>query len=169
MAWWPLERERIYLDGGPRTTQLMRDSLGGGTMTQEELDQKRRKAAERMSASFMSNTKWRRALTALAKTNPGDRSLWKIITIPEPAPGSVPEADEIGEDYVKETATPGPLLYRDIEWMELVRDVRWRAYDHAPLTHRYQDLVAARKSLEAAGSFEITESEQGLRIHGYRV
>jgi len=24
----PLERERIYLDGGRRTTQLMRDSLG---------------------------------------------------------------------------------------------------------------------------------------------
>jgi hypothetical protein len=27
----PLERERIYLDGGRRTTQLMRDSLGGCT------------------------------------------------------------------------------------------------------------------------------------------
>ena len=28
MARRPLERERIYLDGGRRTTQLMRDSLG---------------------------------------------------------------------------------------------------------------------------------------------
>jgi hypothetical protein len=27
----PLERERIYLDGGRRTTQLMRDSLDGGS------------------------------------------------------------------------------------------------------------------------------------------
>ena len=29
MARRPLERERVYLDGGRRTTQLMRDSLGG--------------------------------------------------------------------------------------------------------------------------------------------
>jgi hypothetical protein len=29
LAWRPLERERIYLDGGRRTPQLMRDSLGG--------------------------------------------------------------------------------------------------------------------------------------------
>jgi len=27
----PLEREGVYLDGGRRTTQLMRDSLGGAT------------------------------------------------------------------------------------------------------------------------------------------
>ena len=31
MARRPLEREEVYLDGGRRTTQLMRDSLGGGT------------------------------------------------------------------------------------------------------------------------------------------
>ena len=31
MARRPLDRERIYLDGGRRTTQLMRVSLGGGT------------------------------------------------------------------------------------------------------------------------------------------
>ena len=29
MARRPLEREQVYLDGGRRTTQLMRDSLGG--------------------------------------------------------------------------------------------------------------------------------------------
>jgi len=29
----PLERERVYRDGGRRTTQLMRDSLGGTRMT----------------------------------------------------------------------------------------------------------------------------------------
>jgi len=28
----PLEREQIYLDGGRRTMQLMRDSLGSGSM-----------------------------------------------------------------------------------------------------------------------------------------
>ena len=33
MARRPLERERIYRDGGRRTTQLMRDSLGSGTDT----------------------------------------------------------------------------------------------------------------------------------------
>jgi len=27
----PLEREQVYLDGGRRTTQLMRDSLGSAT------------------------------------------------------------------------------------------------------------------------------------------
>ena len=26
----PLDKEGVYLDGGRRTTQLMRDSLGGG-------------------------------------------------------------------------------------------------------------------------------------------
>ena len=36
MARRPLERERVYLDGGRRTTQLMRDSLGR-TMTYQAL------------------------------------------------------------------------------------------------------------------------------------
>jgi len=30
----PLEREGVYLDGGRRTTQLMRDSLGGATKSE---------------------------------------------------------------------------------------------------------------------------------------
>ena len=39
MARRPLEREPIYLDGGRRTTQLMRDWLGGCRVTKIPIDE----------------------------------------------------------------------------------------------------------------------------------
>ena len=62
MARRPLEKERIYLDGGRRTTQLMRDSLG--------------------RAQFMTTDDWR--LTNQEEYLRGATLHWRRYTAPRP-------------------------------------------------------------------------------------
>jgi len=121
-----------------------------------------------MSISYMSNAKWRRALSALAKSNRGDSCVWKLVHTDESQAGRVPDPDEIRDDYVDESAVPCPTEYLQIEWLEIQAEYRWQPYDNAPTSSRRQDLLAARRALEAAGQFQLSESPEGLRLYGYR-
>jgi hypothetical protein len=140
--------------------------------TIDQIVERRRRAAARMSISYMSDAKWRKALDALASVHPGGRCRWKILRDEEPISGSLPHPGEVDESELDCSLLSAPFYvqpgYRDIEWLEIPAEITWQRYEKAPLSSRKLDLAAIRCALEAVGTFELEESVQGLRIYGYR-
>ena len=142
-------------------------------MIGEELIRKReergRRAAHGMSASFMSNAKWRKALEALTGVHPGGVCDWKMLRIDEPIRGWLPHPGEVDETYLDCSLTHAhSFMYRDIEWLEIPAEIRWQRYPNAPISRRSLNLRLIRGAFEAVGEFELEESASALRIHGYR-
>jgi hypothetical protein len=155
--------------------QLSRDPLGSVSddeATTEKILKRKRKAAERMSVSYMSDAKWRKALGVLASTHPGGSCRWKFLRHQEPIEGSLPHSGEVDESHLDCSLLRVPFgvlpSYRDIEWLEVLCEITWQPYKKAPLSRRRLDLRPIRHALESAGAFEIEESADGLRVYGYR-
>ena len=135
----------------------------------DEIEERRRRAGAAMSVSYMSDAKWRKALNALASVHPGGVCRWKLLREREPIAGFLPDPGEVEERHLDcFSLNVHYALYRDIEWLEIPAEVTWRAYENAPLSRRKIDLVAVRAALEGAGSFELANLADGLRLYGYR-
>jgi hypothetical protein len=127
-----------------------------------------RVVVQSFSASFMSNSKWRRAFAALSSAELGLVQLaWKFVGREHAVRGAVPDAESLGETYVRDVGF-SVFPYKEIEWIEVPSlSVPW-GYESLPLTHRPQNTIGAKKALEVVGHFEMTLSSEFLRVYGYR-
>ena len=134
--------------------------------------ERRRRAAAAMSLSYMSNAKWRKALSVLAGALPGGMCRWKILRDPDPVLGWLPHPGEVDESHLGCSLLQAPYFvlpeYRDIEWLEIPAEIRWQLYENAPFCRTELDLSKVRCALESVGKFELEQSEHGLRLYGYR-
>ena len=106
--------------------------------------------ARSYSASFMSNSKWRRLFLALAEPELNIRSLrWKFVGRETVATGAAPDAECLGDSYVTRTSFAA-FPYKEIEWVEI------------------PGLPELPASVAAVGSFETAGSSNGVRLYGYR-
>ena len=102
------------------------------------------------SASFMSNSKWRRFFLAMAEASPNINNFrWKFVGREEPATGAAPDAKCLGERYVTRTSFAA-FPYKEIEWIEV------------------PGLLELPAAVAAIGKFETSTSPSGVRLYGYR-
>ena len=124
--------------------------------------------AQSFSASFMSNSKWRRAFSALAAPELQlDQLVWKFVGRERAVRGGVPDADCLGELYVRNVGF-SVFPYKEIEWVEVPHTVIPRGYESVPFKHGRQDLERAVEALNAVGQFDTALFPEGLRVYGYR-
>lgn len=128
----------------------------------------------RFSASFMSNTKWRKLFTVIHdKSLPLAICYWKLVKKEKPIYGWLPDVESLGEDQVSYIGDftgqyLDPVPYYEIEWIEIPDRQGDQAYENAPIKYTYQDLGAILKKIEAIGQFELAVTETAIRIYGYK-
>jgi hypothetical protein len=124
-------------------------------------------AKRRFTASFMSDSKWRRLLTALLQPEVGiSQVLWKFVDLEKPIRFAFPDADSINNGLVSEPGGESP--FKRIEWMEIPEINVPYGWEKIPQKHRLQNMEAAMASITDAGQFEVERTTLGLRIYGYR-
>jgi hypothetical protein len=102
------------------------------------------------SASFMSNSKWRRFFLAIAAPDLNIKNLrWKFVGRDNPIIGAAPDADCLGELYITRTSFAA-FPYKEIEWIE------------------FPGLSELPPSVATIGKFETTMHPSGVRLYGYR-
>jgi hypothetical protein len=106
--------------------------------------------ARSFSASFMSNSKWRRLFLAMAGSSPSISHLrWKFVGRDEAVTGTAPDADCLGDSYITRTSFSA-FPYKEIEWIEV------------------PGLVELPATVAAVGEFETIAFPSGVRLYGYR-
>ena len=118
--------------------------------------------------STMSDTKWRRLLSAIAHIKL-PKSCWKFLddeaeyTRPTPQPSEIMNGVAIGD-----TSAVGPFYFRDVQTL------RWPAqYEttfglHEPSRMSFQPINELVSAIEAAGQFDICVTDSGLTMYAYR-
>jgi hypothetical protein len=102
------------------------------------------------SASYMSNSKWRKCFLALASHQPAINSLmWKFVGREDPIRGAAPDLPCLGESYVTRTSFSA-FPYKQIEWVEII------------------GATEMPSAVTAVGQFEYALLPSGVRIYGYR-
>ena len=120
------------------------------------------------SASFMSNSKWRRLFLALAAPQSRINQLvWKFVGRDLPVRGAAPDAECLGEAYIRDT-TFSPFLYKQIEWIVIPPTNIPLGYESVPFKHQPQDLEMVERTLVNVGKFETARLPEGLKVYGYR-
>jgi hypothetical protein len=119
-------------------------------------------------ASLMSNSKWRKLLTALDRPDLKlERCVVKFVGIDEPCEMRTPfPASFRAEKYFETSFSPEPFVAIEwLEWPSVVPEKRGKP-GVAP-TAKSQDVEKAQAIIEALGSFPIQITASGLRIVGY--
>lgn len=102
------------------------------------------------SASFMSNSKWRRFFAALEQTNPPISHItWKFVGRDQAIRGPTPDAECLGDKYVSRTSF-SVFPYKEIEWVEL------------------PSVMELPSQILAVGQFTTVVTQAGVRVYGYR-
>lgn len=124
--------------------------------------------ARSFSASFMSNSKWRRLFSALSAPELEISQLvWKFVGRQLAIRGAAPDAECLGETIIRDTSF-SPFPYKEIEWIEIPRSHIRPGDEQLPFKHRTQDPEKAECMLAALGHFEMVRLPEGLRVYGYR-
>ncbi len=139
----------------------------------EKILSRRKNARARLSLSYMSDTKWARALTALAEKHPGLHCTWKLVGNPEPCPGHLPiEPPLRQQSHLDDGWLLAPFFllpnYSDVEWLEVPARARWQPHPKLEPVTSTQDIQSIAQTLEAVGSLELEATETHLRLYGYR-
>lgn len=124
--------------------------------------------AQSFCASFMSNSKWRRAFSVLASPDLQlSQLVWKFVGRDIAIRGAIPDSDCLGEVYVRDVGLSA-FPYKKIEWIEVPFVSVPRGSESIPFKHKPQDAEQAQRALEAIGEFETALLPDGLRLYGYR-
>ena len=120
------------------------------------------------SASFMSNSKWRRLFLALATPDLEIGQLvWKFVGRDLPVRGGAPDPECLGEIYIRDT-TFSPFPYKEIEWIDIPRTRVPPGDESVSFKHQPQDVELAQRVFASVGQFEVALLPEGLRVYGYR-
>jgi hypothetical protein len=84
----------------------------------------------------MSNTKWKRALAALALSELQIKQvIWKFVGEDAEVRGALPPENALLYDRVACSVSPSPFFYRQIEWIEIPRKGFHPPYEKIPAGH----------------------------------
>jgi hypothetical protein len=134
----------------------------------EELNREDRLIQSNTRASLMSDTKWRKLLSALDKSELElRRCIVKFMGDPEEKVLSRPVGLYPPRPWV-DTFQFGPIPLRSIEWLLFPRVAEVRDPDCTiPAKHLVQDVDGAARIIEALGRYPAELSERGLVIVGH--
>lgn len=133
------------------------------------IDEKLNKIIKRrFRYSFMSNAKWRKFFTLLDRPEFNIRqAIWKFIDGKTEIRGWFTKSDELMEKYVGDYGL-GPFAYKHIEWIEIPYVGKPRGFENIPFKHWNQDVKNAKSLLDKNGLWEMEETENGLKIYGFK-
>jgi hypothetical protein len=114
----------------------------------------------------MSDTKWRKLISALKATPSVDHYFLKFIRAAAEDPGFGYLSGSAPHKFI-DTFSFGPIYLREIEWIEFPSLVVRRTNGPTPPGGHHQDLAALRRTLDALGQFPMEETSRGLRIIGH--
>jgi hypothetical protein len=122
------------------------------------------KASAAFSVSFMSDTKWRKALGAIADSGLRlERATWKFIDSEHLHEWGVPRRSDLLPTRLADGRFQ-PVEYKWIEWIRFPRN--WRPVTDAGYSVA-QDVEGLKRVLAAIGCFHYMEDELGLTLFGY--
>jgi hypothetical protein len=117
----------------------------------------------------MSDTKWRKALSALETADAGlVQMVVKFIDVDEPhIMVFPPNLDHCPKPYM-DTIEFGPTELRSIEWLEFRSQAGIRRLDNLPAKVVEQDINRAAEVVNSLGQYPVELTGSALRIVGYR-
>lgn len=106
-----------------------------------------RRARERFSTAYMSDTKWRKFISAVAKAQPSIKQMIvKFIDVDEPKKMRFPPDLRCPRAYM-DTIEFGPTELRSIEWLQVIGDLS--------------------ETVAPIGLFSLVVLPDGTRVAGY--
>ena len=114
----------------------------------------------------MSDTKWRKLISALKGIPSIDHYFWKSIRGPAEMSGFGYLSANAPHKFI-DTFSYGPIYLREIEWFEFPTVIAQRTNGPTPAGGHLQDLAALRCALKSIGHFPVEETPRGLRIVGH--
>lgn len=155
----------VILSGG---LQIAGEGAGMGIHGRDELQRVGRTVQARAHASFMSDTKWRKLLSELNKSEHQlEYCVIKFIDVSEEKMVYFPIALYPPRPWV-DTFSFGPIPLRSIEWMLIPRVAKCkRGNAHVPDGEIEQDIESIACSLKGIGKYQTQISDIGLFIIGH--
>lgn len=101
----------------------------------------------------MSNTKWRKLFSEIAKSGIVEPSMnLKRVSIDKPRSTYLPEQRDIEELWISEGKNDCNYFYKEIEWVELLGSC-----------------AEIKGVLDKVGQFNCAETESGVLVYGYKI
>lgn len=127
-------------------------------------DQRHEELAAKYQYSFMSDTKWRRAFTAIAGSGVKiERAIWRFIDGEAPWETGLPSVEELDERRLRDGRFQ-PVEYRWIESIFIPRTFRRRKEIVLDIE---QPVDAVIDALRREGDFFLQIRDEGVTVVGY--
>ncbi|MCR6498974.1 hypothetical protein MUO32_08025 [Shinella sp. CPCC 101442] len=129
-----------------------------------------RRAKREFSVALMSDTKWRKVFRAWANVSATEtQMIVKFLDVPEPRVMRLPGESALScpKPYI-DSLEYGPWELCALEWLEIPVVASWPRQDDVPPPKIAQEIGALRAAIDFLGQLPLTETEQGLRLEGYR-
>jgi hypothetical protein len=128
-------------------------------------DDEYRKVAARFSVSYMSDAKWVKLFTAVARSGITiERARWTMLENDHTFSQGMPQEYDLRPSRFEDGKFQ-PFSYKWIRSIFIPRE--YRPYPDVGYTVR-QDVAGVRAAIERVGQFQLEESEDGLSILAYR-
>jgi hypothetical protein len=138
--------------------------------TREELERISRFARREFSCALMSDTKWRKLFLGLSKARESEsQMLIQFLEVADVSVMHIPTENALWcpRPYIN-TFELGPVELRAIEWLEIPKVASWPRSNNVPPRQIEQDLDKFRVALRGLGHFPLIETQQGMRVAGYK-
>lgn len=142
-----------------------------------ELNNKLEKEIAKYSASFMSDSKWRKFFQALIAQKVGVKEFnLKYVGDETVRKGSgylfeVNYEVTFTDNGFKDPGVGGPALFKEIEWIEFKDNLAFNRRHSDPVLSfekRIQRVDSIKNLLDALGNFEYDLNRDSIRLYGYK-
>jgi len=126
---------------------------------------------QKYSAALMSNQKWQKLYKVMAANGADFAGIeYRFTDTSNIHFGYAPSESQIWETAIDDpvTGARGPIEYKHIESILIPYSYSYQEYENAPRKTRRLNIKVFLEALEKVGRFPITETQQGIVIHGYK-